>query len=494
MMMSKGIASDGDVETIELIRKTGYREATIVTARERGGTAWMRIQRIVQEHDDMVGLAERHSRQKAIKDPVHGAIILAPWELDIISTWEMQRLRYVRQLGPAHLVYPGATHTRFEHCLGTNFLAQKCIRVISYCDDLCDRSFRPLSELFDEEHERVFRAVALLHDVGHPPASHTIEPALKSWAGFDHLDLGEHLILHSHLSDVLRDVGVNPKTVMQVLRRQSRDRILRLISEFIDSPLDIDKTDYLIRDAHFSGAELGLFPAERVLLTSRVVQDETGDYVRAFMLKALHSLEALVLSRNWMFSDLYLHHAVRVAEAMINKATYLQLEAEGFSHNECVGMFTRMGDADLHRWLSKSENDVVREYARRIRHRQLFKVVLSRRLSSFADDVRAKFVEIQCDMSALLGLEREIAEDSDRVVLDVVVPNLGANQMAQIRIITESNGPQRLITMAEAEEARPLMSALEQQSLTIPSVRVYAEPRLAPDVQKKFARLFPTES
>jgi len=281
---------------------------------------------------------------------------------------------------------------------------------------------------------------------------------------------------------------------MQVLRRQSRDRILRLISEFIDSPLDIDKTDYLIRDAHFSGAELGLFPAERVLLTSRVVQDETGDYVRAFMLKALHSLEALVLSRNWMFSDLYLHHAVRVAEAMINKATYLQLEAEGFSHNECVGMFTRMGDADLHRWLSKSENDVVREYARRIRHRQLFKVVLSRRLSSFPADVRRRFVEMQHDMSALLDMEREIAEDSDRVVFDVVVPNLVADQMAKIRIVTESNGPQRLTAMAEAEEARPLMSALEQQSLTIPSVRVYAEPRLAPDVQKKFARLFPTES
>ncbi len=97
-------------------------------------------------------------------------------------------------------------------------------------------------------------------------------------------------------------------------------------------------------------------------------------------------------------------------------------------------------------------------------------------------------------MPALLEMEREIAEESGRVVLDIVVPNLGADQMAQIRIITESNGPQRLITMAEAEEARPLMSALKQQSLTIPSVRVYAEPRLAPDVQKKFARLFPTES
>ncbi|TFG96158.1 hypothetical protein E4H12_11695, partial [Candidatus Thorarchaeota archaeon] len=114
---------DIDVETIQLIRLTGLREQELSSAKHTGGEIWERISKSINEHNTLIAMGEKHSRQKAIQDPVHGAILLDPWELDVISTWEMLRLRYVMQLGPAHIVYPGATHTRFQHCIGTNFLA-----------------------------------------------------------------------------------------------------------------------------------------------------------------------------------------------------------------------------------------------------------------------------------------------------------------------------------------------------------------------------------
>ncbi len=485
--------SDSDVHIVNLIRLTGFREDFIKDAMTRKGTEWDKISNTVNEHKRILAMGEKHTRQKAIQDPVHGAILLEPWELDIISGWEMLRLRYVKQLGPAHIVYPGATHTRFEHCIGTNFLAQKCIRVVNYCEDIEAPEFVPLSQLLDAYHQKVFRAAALLHDVGHPPTSHTIEFALENWAGLSHTDLGAFLILHSDLADVLEESGITPSSVVDVLKRRSNDPIMKLLSEFIDSPLDIDKTDYLIRDAHFSGVELGIFPAERVLLTNRVVRDRKGDYHRAFMLKALHSLEALILSRFWMFSDLYLHHAVRVAEALTSKATYFRLKEEHMTKNECIGFFTRMTDGDLFRWLEHSEIPFVKEYAARIRYRRLFKIVTAKPIALFTDEARARLLHFMEDIESLVEAELQVMEEPGQVVIDVVNPVLGEHFLGQIPILIGGESGFDLVKLSNTEEGVPLMEALSQQHKTIPAVRVYADPRNATEVRKRFEALFPSK-
>ena len=485
------MTEDLDVETVKLIRLTGLRESEIDSARKARDETWDKIQRIIDRHNRFISMGEKHTRQKAIQDPVHGAILLEPWELDIISTWEMLRLRYVRQLGPAHLVYPGATHTRFEHCIGTNFLAQKSIRVVNYCDDLDTACFVPFSRLLDEYHQKLFRAAALLHDCGHPPTSHTIEFALHSWAGLDHLDLGTFLILNSSLTDTLAKNDINPKDVVNILRRQTKDSIKGLLSEFLDHPLDIDKTDYLIRDAHFSGVQLGVFPAERVMLTNRVVKNREGKYIRAFMLKALHSLEALILSRNWMFSSVYLQPVVKLAEALISKATYFRIQEEDLSKNECMGLFTRMTDGDLFRWLDKSEIDFVREYSSRIRYRKLFKVVLSRPLASFEIDTQKLFRETLHDISKLIEAENELSEKQGRVVIDVVSPPLGEKILGSIPLLVGGEQGFDIVNLDETKEGRPLMQILKQQSRTIPSVRVYADKDIAEKVRKSFDKAFP---
>jgi HD superfamily phosphohydrolase len=485
------MSDDLDIDVIKLIRLTGLREAEIETAREQKGANWESIQKSIDEHNRFITMGEKHTRQKAVQDPVHGAILLEPWELDIISTWEMLRLRYVRQLGPAHLVYPGATHTRFEHCLGTNFLAQKSIRVVNYCDDLDNACFMPFSRLLDEYHQKIFRAAALLHDVGHPPTSHTIEYALESWMGLNHLDFGVFLILNSSLTDTLTQNDIDPKDVVNILQRQAKDPIKDLLTEFLDHPLDIDKTDYLIRDAHFSGVQLGIFPAERVMLTNRVVKNREGRYIRAFMLKALHSLEALILSRNWMFSDLYLHPAVKLAEALISKATYFRMQEEDLSKNECIGFFTRMTDGDLFRWLDKSEIDFVREYSSRIRYRKLFKVVLSRPLASFERDTQKLFRETLHDIPKLIEAENALSEEQGSVVIDVVSPPLGEKTLGKIPLLIGGDKGFDIVSLDETKEGRPLMDILKQQSRTIPSVRVYADSKIADKVRRRFDKAFP---
>ncbi|KXH76866.1 MAG: hypothetical protein AM326_06365 [Candidatus Thorarchaeota archaeon SMTZ-45] len=485
------MSDDLNIDMITLIRLTGIRESEIDSARRQKGESWEIIQKAISEHNRFIRMGEKHTRQKAVQDPVYGAVLLEPWELDIISTWEMLRLRYVRQLGPAHLVYPGATHTRFEHCIGTNFLAQKSIRVVNYCDDLDTACFVPFSRLLDEYHQKLFRAAALLHDVGHPPTSHTIEYALNSWVGLDHLDLGEYLILNSSLTDVLTQNDIEPNDVVRLFRRRTNNPIMGLLSDFLDHPLDIDKTDYLIRDAHFSGVQLGIFPAERVMLTNRVVRTRNGKYIRAFMLKAIHSLEALILSRNWMFSDLYLHHAVKLAEAMISKAAYFRMREDDFSKNECIALFTRMTDGDLFRWLEESEIDFVREYAARIRYRKLFKVVLSRPLTSFENTAQKLFHDMLHDIKKLVDAENEISDEEGSVVIDVVSPPLGEKTLGKIPLLVGGEKGFDIVSLDETKEGRPLMHILKQQASTIPSVRVYADSKIAEKVRKRFDNTFP---
>jgi HD superfamily phosphohydrolase len=237
-----------------------------------------------------------------------------------------------------------------------------------------------------------------------------------------------------------------------------------------------------------------VFPAERVLLTNRVVRDDTGTYHRAFMLKALHSLEALILSRSWMFADLYLHHAVRVAEALISKATYYRLKEEELTKNECIGLFTRMTDADLYKWLSESQTPFVREYAARIRYRRLFKVVTSRPLASFEEAARSRLLGFLENIETLIAAELEVVDEPGKVVIDVVDPPLGEDFLKHIPILIGGNNGFDLAALSDTYEGRPLMKTLLQQKRSIPSVRVYSDPDIANKVRARFNEMFPSET
>ena len=167
------------------------------------------------------------------------------------------------------------------------------------------------------------------------------------------------------------------------------------------------------------------------------------------------------------------------------------MQEEALSRNECVGIFTRMTDGDLFRWLEDSEIGFVRDYASRIRYRKLFKVVLSKPIASFEKDTQKRFLETFKNITKLIEVESEISEDPGDLIVDVISPPLGEKKLGKIPLLVGGEQGFDIVNLEDTKEGRPLMHILRQQSRTIPSVRVYSDPQIANDVRRRFDKAFP---
>ncbi|MFH1750184.1 MAG: HD domain-containing protein [Candidatus Micrarchaeota archaeon] len=244
---------------------------------------------------------------KIIRDAIHEDIELNDLEIALVDTPEMQRLRLIKQLSLAYLVYPSAHHTRFEHSLGTFHLTKM----------LSDR-------LIKEEGERQkLRISALLHDVGHFAFSHLPEGLIMRETGKDHEQIGAQKILSGEIAAVLERHGISPKDVLKAYKGAG--------GKIISSDLGTDRMDYLLRDAYFTGVGYSIIDAQRLLLSlsfkaGRLVLQEKG----------LLAAESLLVSRYLMFNAVYNHHAVRIATSMLEKALDLSLQDGRLSIQELI--------------------------------------------------------------------------------------------------------------------------------------------------------------
>ncbi|MDF1540991.1 MAG: hypothetical protein P1Q69_18995 [Candidatus Thorarchaeota archaeon] len=178
---------------------------------------------------------------------------------------------------------------------------------------------------------------------------------------------------------------------------------------------------------------------------------------------------------------------------LTSKATYFRMKEEHLTRNECIGLFTRMTDGDLYRWLETSEIPFVREYASRIRYRRLYKVVLSRPIASFGESLQEHFLHLIENIESLVETELDVIDEPGKVIIDVVNPVLGEEFLSQIPILVGGETGFDLVRLNKTEEGRPLRNVLMQQKRTIPSVRVYTDPEHAETVRKRFEKLFPSE-
>ena len=219
---------------------------------------------------------------EVVRDPLWNNIRLEPDALAVIDTPAFQRLRYVRQLGHAFLVYPGATHTRFEHALGTYHLAGRVTQ------------------------DRDIRLAALLHDIGHYPFSHALEEA-----GLPrHEVLAARYVRAGPLATVLDELGVSSERLLQLIQGTSTSPLAGIVA----GSLDVDKLDYLSRDATMCGVPYGVIDVDR-LLTSLTLTPQ-GITLHA---KGLAALESLLFAKYQMYRNVYWHHAVRSATAMFKR-------------------------------------------------------------------------------------------------------------------------------------------------------------------------------
>ena len=248
-----------------------------------------------------------------IRDPLHNNIRLDPLARELIETPAFQRLRYVRQLGLAFLVYPGATHTRFEHALGTYHLARRSLALLG--------EQKGLSRVSDDEYP-IVTCAALLHDLGHYPFSH----ALEEIGAMHHEDVARSLIAGGEIGGLVTShLGTDaPSRIIALVRGESGSPLQRLIS----GSLDLDKLDYLRRDALMCGVSYGDIDVDRLLNSLVLIDDrEGGGLTVGIAEKGLSALESLLFAKYQMYRNVYWHHAIRSATAMYKRLVADALDA-----------------------------------------------------------------------------------------------------------------------------------------------------------------------
>jgi HD superfamily phosphohydrolase len=255
-----------------------------------------------------------------IRDPLWNNITLDDLAIRLVDTRAFQRLRYVRQLGLAYLVYPGATHTRFEHALGTWHLAGRTLDMLQARGELRGDG---------ERDARVVAAAALLHDIGHYPFSH----ALEEIGAPHHEDVAGALLTRGEIADVLREEVAKdaPERVVELIRGKSASPLQGLIS----GSLDLDKIEYLKRDALMCGVPYGEIDVDRLIHSMTLVEDPVSGRTHVGVSeKGLSALESLLFAKYQMYRNVYWHHAVRSATAMYKRLVADAIESRSLKVSE----------------------------------------------------------------------------------------------------------------------------------------------------------------
>jgi HD superfamily phosphohydrolase len=259
---------------------------------------------------------------KVIRDPLWNNIRVEPLALRLIDTAAFQRLRYVRQLGLAFLVYPGASHSRFEHALGTYSLARRALSLLEERGDLRELGDGPCSDV---------RIAALLHDIGHYPFSH----ALEEIGALNHEEVARPLICGGEIGEILREtLGKDaPARIVELIRGTSGNPLQGLIS----GSLDLDKIEYLRRDALMCGVPYGEIDADRLMNSLVLLSGTMG-----IQEKGLSAVESLLFAKYQMYRNVYWHHAVRSATAMYKRLVSDALDAGSLTADQ-LASFTDEG-------------------------------------------------------------------------------------------------------------------------------------------------------
>ncbi|MCX8184556.1 MAG: HD domain-containing protein [Sulfolobales archaeon] len=226
-----------------------------------------------------------------VYDELHGYIKLAGVFRDIVSTKVFQRLRRIRQLPFAWYVYPGATHTRFSHTLGSMYIAELIAQRLSE------------SGYISRDDVSLVKVCALLHDIGHAPYSHSLEPLITELWGTESGDLVEQVIASDpELREVMEKYGISFSEVISVLRGRSSSGVL---NDMISSDIDVDRLDYLPRDAYHTGVAYGNIDLHRLALFLT-----PGSSGMTVPLKALNALESFYIARLHMYKAVYYHKTI----------------------------------------------------------------------------------------------------------------------------------------------------------------------------------------
>jgi len=393
-----------------------------------------------------------------IRDPLWNNIRLDPLSFELIDTPAFQRLRYVRQLGLAFLVYPGATHSRFEHALGTYHLARRTLSLFEEHDDY---------HALGRDECMMARIAALLHDIGHYPFSH----ALEEIGALNHEEVARPLICGGEVEVILkRELGPRaPERIIAMIRGKSDSPLQGLIS----GSIDLDKLDYLRRDAFMCGVSYGEIDVDRLINALTLVRDpDTGQPRVGMIEKGLSALESLLFAKYQMYRNVYWHHAVRSATAMYKRVVADALDAGALDARTLAG-FTDEGI--LHDLERRAPSPIVQA----LRMRRLFKrafecpaAYLEPEAGEWIADDHALTTAVENSLAAELRLE------PGEVLLDYPTKT----QMLGLDLLVQrSYGEVKRLTAEGWKGAINLPRLSEEFYRSARWLRIFTSPRIAID-------------
>lgn len=318
---------------------------------------------------------------KFIRDSLHGNLQLNEFEVKIIDTPQIQRLRRIKQLGFTFLVYPGANHTRFEHSIGSMYLASRLAYGL---------------KLNDEQRE-ILRVCAIIHDAGHGPFSHVSESVLER----SHEELTSKLIMESPLFDILSE-KFDPVEIIKIISGEGS------LGQIISGDLDVDRMDYLLRDSYYTGVAYGVIDVERLIHNMKL---EDNLILKS---KGVQAAESMLLARYFMYPSVYQHHTTRIINSMFRRCLN-QLFAENLINPENIYKYD---DADLI-ITARSQDGFIGNIIHRLDNRKLFKSVYSLKLDELENPNAVFKIEPEKIKSFELEISEELAIPPEYVIIDV---------------------------------------------------------------------------
>ncbi len=421
---------------------------------------------------------------KIINDAIHGQFKLEGATEELLATPEINKLSHIKQLGLAHLVFPGAHHTRFEHSMGASHIAGMMAESVG----------------LNKQDKSTLEVAAMLHDVGHGPYSHTLEHILSERGGMDHMSVTEGIILGDYdvliegeedsiderdsIPDILERNDLDPEEVASLIRgpdASGKERSLinwtegmsdfsgedKTMAHLIHGSVDCDQLDFLLRDSHFTGVKHGVVDLHPLVgsLGSQggdVVVDQGG----------LSALEGMLLARGLMYSAVYFHRVTRVTEVMLSRA----VERAGGSLPDSVDLQRRV-DSEIWGALSDA-GGFAKDMVTRLKYRKLLKICLSRRMEDLSEGQKRLLVSLSNDSESRRALEEELALRSGLepgyVAIDVpsVKLLLSEPRMSQVDVrVAGDDGKTRWL-----REITPMADALKNRHVSQEAVYVMTLP------------------
>ena len=325
-----------------------------------------------------------------VRDPVHNFIKLREKEVKLIGTPIFQRLRGIRQLALADLVYPGALHTRFDHSLGVCHVAGMLAEQLALSDDEIE----------------LIRLAALLHDLGHGPFSHVSEHSLEQYGDRTTLPADQkkekiHELITERLitgnEEIVRIIGQETsERIVKLLGAGHGQRALRAI---VSGPLDADKQDYLLRDSRFCGVAYGVFDIHQ-LHRSLLLYGPDDDKELMIDPDGIHAVEQYVLAKYYLTTNVYRHRVRLITDRMIVRAIEVGIETDNLdklrrlysfdNSDRFVSDYATWDDARfMHEFGDRPKKaSLCRQLLERLKQRRLFKLVFSEQIRKFKSGLR----------------------------------------------------------------------------------------------------------